>query len=92
MTAKAHPFRLKQVMRLRKMTAVSLARRLHYHPATVHTWVRGRCQPSFETLIAMCRVLQVLPTDLFDLDYDHVSERQGDPVREFSIRIRRDSN
>lgn len=56
--------RLDEILRIKNMTQVELARKIHKSKVTVNYWCSNKNQPSLNTLSEIARVLKVKISDL----------------------------
>ena len=55
---------IKEAMRVKKVTQMQLAAALGVKQNTVSQWVNGKNEPNCETIIKLCRFLDVTPNEL----------------------------
>lgn len=58
---------LKNELKYQNMTQTQLAKKLGYKTYRVNDWIRGKCQPSIEDIIKICKILDITSDYLIGL-------------------------
>lgn len=58
--------RLKEILKEKKLTQLSVSRAMKLSKVTINQWAKGKTMPSLESLIRLCEILEVGLEDLVD--------------------------
>ena len=58
--------RLKEILKEKRLTQLSVSRAMKLSKVTINQWAKGKTMPSVESLIRLCEILEVGLEDLVD--------------------------